>query len=312
MNKLINIGTRASKLALWQAEYISSLLAANNADFSFNIVRLKTTGDNHSRPGIGEVSIKNKNIFVKEIEEALINQEIDIAVHSLKDMSVLPKAGLLTAGFVGGASRCDALVFAKDLTFKDLPAGACIGTGSARRNSQLRILRDDLKVLPIRGNVDTRVKKLNNGEYDAIVLAQAGLERLGLKDAIIHSFSIEEMVPAAGQGIVAVQIREGDQTLKDVVKGISNVLCEYAAYIEFEFMKIIGAGCDLPLGVFAEIKEDIVNVSLFLSSLDFNHFIKIKKKYDITDIKRIAFDLAEAVKNSWREKTGKDLNFYEQ
>ena len=227
-------------------------------------------------------------------------------------MSASNSDGLSIAAFVGGASRGDVLISSKALSFKDLPVHSRIGTSSARRASQIKMIRNDVQILPIRGNVDTRIKKLKNGEYDAIILAKAGLERLGLTNEISYTFSVDEIVPAAGQGIMAAQIRENDQYLSDILKSINDDSSECPAHIEFELMKIIGADCDVPLGVFAQVKENIVDATIFLSSLDMKDHVKFTKKYNISRVEKIPALLADELRNSWKAKTGKELQLHEK
>ena len=314
MKKIFKIGTRGSKLAHWQAEHICNLLSKNNSDLSFDIVTLKTTGDERSLSGKNNSDLpnSNKNVFIKEIEYALLNGDIDLAVHSLKDMSSSCTKGLLTTAFIGGASRCDVLVSENISDIKDAPPNSRIGTSSARRACQLKMIRNDLDILPIQGNVDTRIRKMKNGEFDAIILAKAGLERLNLLDDISYCFSYDEIVPAAGQGIMAVQLREDDRNMIDIAKFINDVPSEYAARLEFGFMKDIGADCDVPLGVLADIIEDVAHITVFLSSIDINYSLKLKRKCNIVHIEKTAIDIADEVKDLWKQKTGKDLIFSEK
>ncbi len=284
--KTIRLGTRASKLALWQATHIKSLLTKVCPGNNYEIVPITTTGD------ISAITIDTKNVFVKEIEEALLNERVDIAVHSLKDMSSIRTEGLDIAAYLGGANRMDVLISKAGLKPAELPEEARIGTGSARRIAQIKLMRDDFKILPIRGNVDTRLAKLDNGEYDAIILAAAGLERLGLTGRVSHTFSTEEIVPSAGQGIIAIESRAKDKFILEKVKTINDSSAATAATIEFEFMRLLGADCNVPLGVFAQVIEDKINVSVFHCS-GTNKCIRFNKDFDIKEADKIAKELAK-------------------
>ena len=307
----IKIGTRGSKLALWQAEHVRSLLMDKNPELNIELIPIKTSGDILSNQNPPNVPMENKNVFIKEVEEALLAKKIDIAVHSLKDMSSNFNDSLKLSSFISGADRCDVLISTKGISILDLPKNSRVGTGSERRSSQLKLLRNDIEILPIRGNVDTRLAKLEEGEYDAIVLAKAGIERLGLQDKISSEFSIDQMVPAAGQGIIAVQTRSEDRSACDTVKKINNEVAESAAKIEFEFMRMTGADCNVPLGVFACFNNDLVNVALFLASKNGQEHIKIKRLYNVSDIKKIPSKLLNELKTLWKDKTNKELDLNE-
>ncbi|MBF0252418.1 MAG: hydroxymethylbilane synthase [Candidatus Omnitrophica bacterium] len=287
INKKLKIGTRGSKLALWQAEHVRTLLSKANPEFDFEIVVIKTTGDEFGIAG------GTKNVFIKEIEDALLNKKIDLAVHSLKDMSSKRTNGLTITSYLGGASRMDVLISNGNINIKALPKGARMGTGSNRRIAQVKLMRNDLIILPIRGNVDTRLRKLESGEYDAIILAEAGLERLGLKDRISYTFSVDEIVPAAGQGIIALETRSNDTELLNITKKINDTSVEIAAQIEFNFMKILGADCNVPLGVHAYIKGETITTTVFFSTDNKN--IKFEKSFDIKNADKIPNTLIETL-----------------
>lgn len=242
---MLTIGSRGSQLALWQANHIASRLG--ELGISTRIEVIKTTGDHLQTASL--IQAGGKGLFTKEIEEALLARTIDVAVHSLKDLPTENPAGLTIAAIPEREDPRDALI---GCSLDSLPMGARVGTSSGRRAAQLHLLRPDLCIEPIRGNVDTRLRKLHEGQYDAILLAVAGLRRLGLEGNIAHIFSPEEICPAAGQGALAIQTRVDDKAaaicaqLNDERTSVA-VRCERAA------LAALGGGCQLPVGVFAEV-----------------------------------------------------------
>ncbi len=253
----IKIGTRESLLAVKQAELaakkIQSVLKKET-----EIITIKTKGDKILNKTLDKIG--GKGLFVKEIEQALLYGEIDIAVHSMKDMPYEMPEGLALGAVLERENPMDALVCKKDMTWETLPKGAVIGTGSLRRKTQLLALRQDLNVIPIRGNIITRLQKLEK-ECDAVVLAVAGLIRTG-QDNFSHIFTLKEMVPAACQGILALQIRKKDTILKEELKKITDgnaFLCQKA---ERAFLNEIGADCHAPAGALATVKEGKIRMKV--------------------------------------------------
>ncbi len=264
--KTIRIGTRGSKLALWQANTVSALLS--EAGYESEIVRIKTTGDR--RTDVSLATIGGKGLFIKELEEALDRDEVDIAVHSLKDVpSIIPDHFELVA-FLPRADARDAWVHPDGANFSDLSEGARIGTGSPRRRTQLKQLRPDVEVLEIRGNVDTRLAKVRSGEYDGLLLATAGLVRLGLTDAITAHFGISEITPAAGQGIVGIEIVASRSDLREPLSKINDTDAETAARIERGVLGRFGTllDCYTPIAVHAELTPSSIHCHAFVSTLD--------------------------------------------
>ncbi len=241
----IKIGTRASKLALWQAEFIAQELSKK---FPVEIIKIQTTGDKILDAPLAKIG--GKGLFTKEIEIALLENEIDLAVHSLKDVPSELPAGFEIAAVTKRTQPFDAFVSNKFSTLKSLPSGAVIGTSSLRRAAQILNLRPDLQIKNLRGNVDTRLKKLDCGEFDAIILAAAGLERLGYGGRIKQILT--EIIPAAGQGALAIEIRTGDLKIRDAVKFLNDAETCAAIKIERDFLKEIGGSCQIPVGIFAD------------------------------------------------------------
>lgn len=262
--KNIFIGTRGSKLAIVQAELVASML--RSCGESCEIKTIKTTGDVTDRPLL---ELGGKGLFVKEIEEALLRGEIDLAVHSMKDVPADIPNGLFLAAFPKREDPRDVFLSKKFQRLDDLPQGARIGTSSPRRLSQLKDWREDLSILPIRGNVDTRIAKLEKGEFDAIILAAAGLIRLGRANEIREYLTIETMIPSVGQGVLALETRADDDELKEKLHRI----CHHeetalAVKAERTFLKTIGGDCYTPLAAYAELKNERITMTAYLGSLN--------------------------------------------
>ncbi len=291
MSKSFRIGTRGSKLALWQANHVASLLADKFPDVQTTIEIIKTTGDAILDAPLSEIG--GKGVFVKEIQEALLSDCIDIAVHSMKDLpSVLPQ-GLEIGAVVKRHDPRDAIVSKNGIPLNKLPAGAKVGTGSLRRSSQLIRHYPGLEVVPIRGNVDTRVRKLREGDdYDAIVLAVAGLERMGLGGEITEIIPTDIMVPAPGQGIIAIESRANDDEVGEILKGISHPETQIQATAERAFLSRLGGDCNIPAGCNANLGRDDITVIGIICSPDGKHMVKKMLNGHIEDAGRLGEDLA--------------------
>ncbi|MGK2859165.1 MAG: hydroxymethylbilane synthase [Thermoanaerobaculia bacterium] len=261
----IRIGSRGSKLALWQAHEVQRLLA--DAGHASEIVIFKTTGD--KRTDVSLATIGGKGLFIKELEEALDRGEVDIAVHSLKDVpSIIPEQFELVS-FLERNDPRDAWIQSGEKSLRELPSGARVGTGSPRRRTQLLQLRDDIEVMELRGNVDTRLGKLRDGQYEGILLASAGLNRLGLSGEITSLFPLEEITPAAGQGIVGIEILASRDDLRDALAKINHEQSAMQARIERGVLQRFGTllDCYTPVAVHAELRGDSVRCHAFLSNL---------------------------------------------
>jgi hydroxymethylbilane synthase len=234
------VGTRGSRLAVRQTEIVLGLLRQQGPGTAFETRTIKTEGDTSSAP-LSEIG--GRGVFVIEIERALLSAEFDIAVHSLKDLPAAETAGLTIAATPAREDIRDALVSRAGVQLTDLPAGATIGTGSARRATQILALRPDLEIRDIRGNVDTRIRKVDDGEYDATVLAVAGLNRLGLTDRATQIFDSTDILPAVGQGALAIQVRANDHDAVRLVSPIDNATTRCAVIAERAFERRLGAGC---------------------------------------------------------------------
>jgi hydroxymethylbilane synthase len=253
MRRKLKVGTRRSKLALWQTNYVVHLLRLFDPSLEIEIVPITTKGDkilDKPLPKIGD-----KGLFTKELEEKLLNGEIDFAVHSLKDLPTeLPK-GLTISAYTMRDFPFDALVSRDGKKLKELPEGATVGTSSLRRAVQVKRIRPDLVIKEIRGNVDTRLRKLDEGLYDAIILAQSSLERLNLENRITEV--LDYFIPAVGQGIIAVETREDDEELISLLReAVNDISSEAEAKAEREFLKTLGGGCHIPAGALAVVNPD--------------------------------------------------------
>jgi hydroxymethylbilane synthase len=253
--KLLTIGSRGSQLALWQANDISGQL--HELSIASRIEIIRTTGDHLQTASL--VQAGGKGLFTKEIEEALLAGSIDLAVHSLKDLPTEIPKGLAIAAVPEREDPRDAIVGRRLI---DLPRGAVVGTSSGRRAAQVKILRPDLTIVPVRGNVDTRLRKLKEGQYDAILLAAAGLRRLGLESEIAEILATDQLCPAAGQGALAIETREADAAYQ-ICRQLNHQASSQAVACERAALARLGGGCQLPVGAFAEPRGD----SLYLTAV---------------------------------------------
>jgi len=243
---VIRIGSRGSQLALWQANHIADALRGAGQEVSIEIIR--TTGDQMQSVTFAQVG--SKGMFTKEIEEALAEDRIDLAVHSLKDLPTELPAGFSIAAIPPRVDPRDALVSVDYAHFTDLPSGAQVGTSSLRRQAQLRATRPDLEYVEFRGNVDTRLRKLAEGQVQAVVLASAGLERLGKTEWIRERFDADLVCPAAGQGALAIECRSNDTRTHEVVRFLDDSGTRFAVTAERAALNALGGGCQVPIGVY--------------------------------------------------------------
>lgn len=260
------VGTRSSALALWQTHYVIDLLKKDFPDCTFEVVEMSTKGDrilNQSLSAIGD-----KGLFTQELEHAMLNGDIDFAVHSLKDMPTSLPEGLGLTAMTRRQDPRDALLAKKGTSIESLPEGAVVGTSSLRRKSQLLHRRPDLKVIDLRGNVQTRIKKFLGPQYDAAVLATVGLERMALDDHIVARLSVEEFVPAVGQGIVVVESRQNDEAMLNMLAKINDTETWQCAAAERAFMRTVEGGCQIPIGALAEADGEELLLRGFIGSLD--------------------------------------------
>ena len=275
----IIIGSRGSKLALIYAEKVKSKLEKQFLN-KIEIKKILTTGDENQKDRLSNLG--GKGLFSKKIENELLSNEIDIAVHALKDMPSIETEGLITNFFLERNSPNEILISKGNIKFEDLKPNSVIGTSSYRREFQLKQKRSDLNYKLIRGNVDTRIKKLESGEYDAILLSKAGIDALGFNKKISQEFSVNELIPCAGQGIIAIQCKNNDNEMKNLLEIINNQESRILANVEREVLKILEGDCDTAVGVFAKIENEKIDLKTELFSVDGNerYFIneKVQKK----------------------------------
>ena len=262
----LRIATRQSKLALWQAEHVADLLRVAHPDLQVELVKLTTQGDRIvDRP---LAAIGGKGLFIKELEVALAENRADLAVHSMKDVPSDLPPGMMLAAMLPRADARDAFISNRYVSLEALPTGAKVGTSSLRRECQLRHVRPDLQIVPLRGNVDTRLRKLDAGEFDAIILAGAGLIRLGLDERITQLLSTDQSLPAVGQGIVGIECRSDDARTLARVDILDNAEAQICVTAERAFAQRLEGSCQSPIAGHAELIEDRVALRGLIASVD--------------------------------------------
>ena len=296
----IIIGSRGSKLAIIYAEKVKSEISKFYSG-KIEIRKIITSGDQNQNERLS--SMGGKGMFSTDIEKELLENKIDIAVHALKDMPSAETKGITTNCFLKRNSPNEILI-SKNLKFNDLKQGSVIGTSSFRREYQLRNVRADLVYKLIRGNVDTRIKKLENDEYDAIILSKAGIDSLNLQNKITDEFDVSKLVPCAGQGIIAIQCNENNQDILRLIEKINDKQTRIIANTEREVLKILEGDCDTAIGVFATIKNNKIELTAELFSVDGKSRFFIKEDDDIENhmilAKKIAGDLKIKSKGSYK------------
>jgi hydroxymethylbilane synthase len=266
MNEKVVIGTRGSDLALWQANFVKDSLAEHFPDDLFEIKVIHTTGDQVLDRALSKIG--DKGLFTRQIEEALLDGQIDIAVHSLKDLQTEQPPGLTIGAVCERETPNDVLISKTGGTIDDLPRGATVATGSLRRRSQLLHYRTDLKIEEIRGNVPTRLKKFHESDVDGMVLAFAGIHRLGLGGNISQLIPFEIMLPAVGQGAVAIEIRDGDKRVEGVVASIDHRTTHICTTAERAFLRRLEGGCQVPIGAFSSLDGEHLTLEGMVGTLD--------------------------------------------
>lgn len=260
----LRFGTRGSRLALAQSNQVADALRARGLEVE--LVTIRTSGDRLADVALADFG--GKALFVKEIEEALLDGRVDAGVHSLKDMPAMLPDGLRLAAFPARVDPRDVLLTRAGGGLDDLPRGARVATSSLRRRALLLARRPDLSVEPIRGNVDTRLRKLDEGLYDAMVMARAGLDRLGLKPEYCHVLSAQELLPAVGQGILGVEVRAADESVLEALGGLDDAVARGEALAERAFLRRLGAGCHTPVAGLARLAGATIEMDGLVSSLD--------------------------------------------
>jgi len=300
---LLRIGSRGSPLALAQARMVRDRLMAVHGlpAGAFEIVTFRTSGDRIQDRSLAEAG--GKGLFTKELEEALLTGVIDLAVHSAKDMPTEQQPGLVIGAVLPREDPRDAFISAKAASLRELPPGAVVGTASLRRQAMVKMLRPDLAVIPFRGNVETRLRKLAAGEADATLLALAGLKRLGLADKATAVFETREFLPAAGQGIVAIEVRGDDARTFPLVQAIGDAAAATALTAEHAFLAVLDGSCRTPIGGLAELDGEALHFRGLIARPDGGAHFATERRGPVTD----AAALGASAGRELRERAGPDF-----
>lgn len=286
---VIRIGTRGSALAVWQAEWVRSQLLALYPESEVDLVRIKTTGDKITDVPLAQVG--GKGLFVKEIEMALLEGRVDLAVHSMKDMPADIPLGLCIGAVPEREDPSDVLISRNGLAFNDLPKGAHVGSSSLRRGAQVRHLRPDINVLPLRGNLDTRIRKLQTESLDAIIVAAAGVRRLGLEAHITEYIPESIMLPAIGQGALSIETRE-DERSRSLVSAIDHQETRLAVESERAFLGRLEGGCQVPIAAKATVNEDRLELTGLVAEVDGSILFREEIEGPVGQHKELGVELA--------------------
>jgi hydroxymethylbilane synthase len=287
----LTIGSRGSKLALWQAHWVRDQLAAGGFEIKVRII--KTAGDRLQAVVPGKplpasmaqtvAEVGSKGLFIKEIEEALLAREIDVAVHSLKDLPTEQPAGLTLAAVPQREDARDVFISRKGQAVESLPPGARVATSSLRRQTQLRALRPDLVYVAMRGNLDTRLRKLERGDCEALVLAAAGVHRLGLTERITSYLSLDQMCPAVGQGALGIEIRADDPRAREAVVCLDHLASHQAVRAERAVLHRLGGGCQVPIAAHAVVEDGHLGLQGLVANLGGTQIIRAQRKGPVSD-----------------------------
>ena len=292
----IRIATRKSALALWQAEHVADLLTDLPEVDAVELLPLSTRGDEILDRSLQKIG--GKGLFIKELEIAMQAGEADIAVHSMKDVPAEMPPGFCLATMLERANHADALVSPNGEQLSDLPQGALIGSSSLRRQAQLKMMRPDLRIEPLRGNVNTRLAKLDNGDYDAIILAAAGLERLKFDDRISQAFIPDEMLPAAAQGVVGIECLEEATELRTVLAQLNHGTSVQTTLAERAIARVLEASCQSPVATYAVIDEDVLTVTALVAMPDGSESIRDSVSGKAADAEALGEQLAARLLDS--------------
>lgn len=291
LEKTLKIATRQSPLALWQANYVKDRLQQLYPDLTIELVPMVTKGDVILDSPLAKIG--GKGLFVKELENALLNKETDIAVHSMKDVPMQFPEGLGLAVICQREDPRDAFVSHSYRTFAELPQGAVVGTSSLRRQCQLKALRPDLDIRSLRGNVGTRLSKLDNGDYDAIILASAGLIRLGLADRIASFIDVEQSLPAAGQGAVGIECRTDDMQVQALLAPLADAETTYCVRAERAMNNHLQGGCQVPIGGYAVLQQGQLYLRALVGDIDGSRIIRAEGKSAVENAEVLGVQIAE-------------------
>jgi hydroxymethylbilane synthase len=290
---MIIIGSRGSALALAQTSWVKEQIIGRFPDAEVTVKVIKTSGDKNITASLRAPS--TVGVFVKELEHALLKEEIDIAVHSMKDVPTQVPAGLQIAAVPEREDARDALVAYSTTSLSDLPFGSRVGTGSIRRQAQILALRPDLRILDIRGNLDTRLKKLESKTCDAVILACAGLRRLGLEHRISSRLDYADVLPAPGQGALAIETRTHDPRIETVAAALNSLPTAISVFAERRFLQLMGGGCNIPVAVYARLNGNIIEIDGLVASPDGSKIVRDSAQQDVDKTNDIVDSLAEQI-----------------
>jgi hydroxymethylbilane synthase len=291
MNKTLKIATRKSPLALWQAEHVKARLEYHHPGLKVELVKMTTKGDQILNSPLSKIG--GKGLFIKELEVGMMEGVADIAVHSMKDVPYEIPPGFELGAILKRENPFDAFVSNHYESIDDLPQGAKVGTCSMRRIVQLKALRPDLEILDLRGNVNTRLQKLDDGEYDAIILACAGLIRLKFEDRIKQQISAEQSLPAVGQGAVGIEIRENDQEILDLIAPLIDTETSYRITCERAMNARLEGGCSVPIAGYSTIEDDQITLTGLVGNVDTGVILKEQVSGSIDESERLGIVLAD-------------------
>jgi hydroxymethylbilane synthase len=289
----LRIGTRGSALALAQTHWVAERLMGKHPRITIEIVPIKTTGDRMQSVSLSVIG--GKGVFVKEIEEALLKGEVDLAIHSMKDLPSEIPADLVIGAVPEREDPRDVFISGDGRRLEQLTPGARIGTGSLRRGLQLRRLVPDVEVVSIRGNLDTRIRKIEREKLDGIIVAAAGLRRMGWESRVTQFIPVDSMIPAVGQGALAVEWRRADAVAGEIVSFLNDPVTEQAVMAERAFLGVLGGGCQVPVAAHATIEGDVLHMRAFIGTTDGSVFLTDKTRGPVAENTRLGKSLAEAI-----------------
>ncbi|KKM76893.1 hypothetical protein LCGC14_1375530 [marine sediment metagenome] len=298
-DKAIIIGTRGSKLALWQANYIQAMLE-EKANVKSELKIIKTKGDKILDVALSKLG--DKGLFVKEIENALLDESVDIAVHSMKDLPTELPEGLEIMASPPREDNRDAFVSLEYNSVDELEKGAVVGSSSLRRKAQLLAMRPDVEVKEIRGNVDTRLKKLESGEYQAILMAYAGLKRLGFTEHIKQIFEQSEMLPAVGQGAIAIEARSDDEDVRQALNKLNDEKTLLVVRAERALMKELEGGCQVPIGANAQVENGTIHIEALVASINGEKIVKDEASGSEEQPEKVGIQVADKLRAKGAEE----------
>ncbi|HLB41594.1 MAG TPA: hydroxymethylbilane synthase [Gammaproteobacteria bacterium] len=299
------IATRESPLAICQAEFIKSALVAHYPHLSIELLGVTTQADKHL--DVTLTTIGGKGLFVRELEDALLDMRADIAVHSMKDVPMALPPGLCLPVMTERIEVRDVFLSNQYVSFAQLSRSALVGTASLRRQTQLKAIRSDIELRNLRGNINTRIKRLDQGDFDAIILAGAGIKRMNLDSRIRSYFSVEQILPAAGQGALGIECREQDEHIKEIIAPFNHAITNACVSAERAFCQRLGGGCQLPIAAYAEIHHDVLTLRGLVASRDGIRILRAQRQGANTHAENIGIRVAEELLQQGAEKILKEF-----